>query len=207
MIFNVIKSFINKYIKKFNVKESIIAHDKNHLENLIQQEIKLHGYKCDLNHIDVSNITDMSRLFYKSKFNGNISKWDVSNVKDMSDMFLGSSFNGAISKWNVSNVQLMTLMFKNSQFNGDISEWDVSKVESMTNMFFGSNFTGDLSDWFPYNLDGISHVYNGCEAPVPYWAKINEKTERNKNIMNYQLNKGMNQELNKNNVKNKRFKI
>ena len=63
----------------------IVAKNKEHLKKLMQEEIKLHGYECDLNHIDTSQITDMSSLFRMSQFNGDISKWDTSNVKNMDD--------------------------------------------------------------------------------------------------------------------------
>jgi surface protein len=46
-------------------------------------------------------------MFFRSQFNGNISKWDVSNVEDMSDMFSNSQFTGNISNWDVSNVENM----------------------------------------------------------------------------------------------------
>ena len=52
---------------------------------------------------DVSNVTNMSGMFYQTKFNNDISQWDVSNVRDMSSMFQWSKFNQDISRWNINN--------------------------------------------------------------------------------------------------------
>ena len=69
---------------------------KEELVDIIIKEIKANGPKCSLNHIDTSDITDMSDLFrggemmqywsghpILSKFDGDISDWNVSNVTDM----------------------------------------------------------------------------------------------------------------------------
>lgn len=96
---------------------------KDELINLIKELIKERGYKADLNDIDVSNVTDMSNIFYNSSFDGDISKWNVSKVTTMRGMFTHSNFNGNISKWNVSNVRDMYRMFAGSPLDGKEPSW------------------------------------------------------------------------------------
>ena len=74
---------------------------KQELTELIDDRVSRLGSDCDLNDIDVSQIDDMSKLFYYSDFIGDISKWDVSNVANMSYMFSGSNFNQDISNWKI----------------------------------------------------------------------------------------------------------
>ena len=76
---------IGKNISSFSTY-SCQPKTKEELMSIIVKRIKNEGPKCDLNDIDTSLINDMSYLFYKSNFNGNISNWDVSNVKKMVGM-------------------------------------------------------------------------------------------------------------------------
>ena len=70
----------------------------------------------------------------------NISDWDVSNVTDMSYMFFTCEklkSVGDISKWNVSNVTNMNSMFEFcNSFNQDLSNWDVSSVTDADYIFY-----------------------------------------------------------------------
>jgi len=104
---------------------------------------------------DVSQITDMSNLFYNMAFDQDISGWDVSNVTNMEAMFYMSEFNHPIGEWDVSNVTNMESMFSESKFNQDISQWNVNNVVHMSEMFYDSDFNnGDkperLENW---NID------------------------------------------------------
>ena len=100
---------------------------KIELKEIIKDRINKEGPDCDLNDIDTSLITDMSTLFFDSKFTGDISKWNVSNVRDMSFMFYNSEFNSDISKWDMLNVKDMFGMFYKAKFNQDIANWNIRK--------------------------------------------------------------------------------
>ena len=109
-----------------NVRERIIATDDT-LNDIISQEIRKYGTNADLNHIDVSNVTNMSYMFCNSRFNGDISNWNVSNVTNMSSMFKNSKFNGDISKWlpmlQKNNINLTYLYYNFT--NDELSDIEI----------------------------------------------------------------------------------
>jgi hypothetical protein len=169
------------------MKPKIIANDVRHLRKIIKHEMEINGKNCDLNHIDVSEVTDMQGLFADLEFNGDISQWDVSSVKDMNYMFHASIFNGDISKWNVS------------------------KVENMDHMFSKSKFLGNIEEWTPYKLTLIHPIrlFGTCLPPViiPYWANYKDVESRVIAINAYQLKNGLEEELSSNNIIPKRNKL
>jgi surface protein len=60
---------------------------KNDLIGLLNYAIDYFGNHCDLNWIDISEVTDLSELFFRSNFKGDISKWNTGNVTDMYKTF------------------------------------------------------------------------------------------------------------------------
>ena len=71
-----------------NNTTKVVPTTKEELRAIIEQELEQQGADADLNHIDVSGVTDMSWLFYGLDVrNIKIDKWDTSNVTNMRGMF------------------------------------------------------------------------------------------------------------------------
>ena len=168
-----LKSYIKEQLVEESESDVLRPTRKSELKAIIRHRIEEYGPKCDLNDIDVSRVTDMSDLFFSSKFNGDISQWNVSSVRDMNGMFYNSQFNGDISKWDVHNVESMLNMFNESRFNGDISKWDVSSVETMSGMFANSEFNRDISKWNVRRVKDMSMMFDKSplEGKEPSWYK------------------------------------
>ena len=154
------------------MEEKIVVNNGN-IKRIVNSEIERLGYKADLNHIDVSGVTNMNSLFEGSDFNGDISNWNVSNVKSMDFMFENSKFNGDISNWDVSNVKSVFRMFSNTPFNQDIGNWNVGNVEDMTLMFENSQFNQDISNWDVGNVRDM------------YWMFENSSFNQDIDMWNY----------------------
>ena len=122
-------------------------------------------FNQDISSWDVSNVTDMSRMFALNlSFNQPIGDWDVSNVTDMSTMFLICNFNQPIGDWDVSNVTDMSGMFAETfAFNQPIGDWDVSSVTDMQQMFkYADVFNQPIGNWDVSSVTDMNEMFYGA---------------------------------------------
>lgn len=122
-----------------------------------------HLFNDDIKSWDLSNVTDMSFMFYSANsFNQDIGVWDVSNVTNMESLFVyAESFNKDISSWDVSKVTNMKNLFHFAQsFNMKISSWDVSNVTNMNGLFFNAtSFNQDIGSWNVSNVTDMGRMF------------------------------------------------
>ena len=140
-----------------------IVTDREMLEELIDE---FGNTNHNLSIYCTSKITDMSYLFHSpnssSTFNQYLNSWDVSNVTNMSNMFYGASnFNQSIDLWNVSNVIDMSYMFSGAkEFNQEINDWDVGNVANMASMFANAfSFNKPLNNWNVSNVTDMNRMF------------------------------------------------
>jgi len=109
---------------------------KDELKAIIRQELRRQGPDADLNHIDISDITDMSWLFCcLDVCDIKIDSWNVSNVLTMESMFNGCDrFTGTgLDKWDTSNVVIKANMFRDCDAIVKLPRWYTDFVESDDN--------------------------------------------------------------------------
>ena len=119
---------------------------------------------------DVSNVTDMSTMFYNCSglTSLDLSNWNTSNVTNMGAMFYicGNLTNIDVSNWNTSNVTDMSKMFSGCTklTSLDLSTWDTNKVTNMGTMF--NNCLGltslDLSTWDTNKVTTMQNMFSYC---------------------------------------------
>jgi surface protein len=115
--------------------------------------------------IFTGQVTDMTRLFHTTSFNGDITYWDTSKVVLFPGMFGFSPFNQNISGWDTSSATNMIGMFRDtSAFNQDISGWNTSNVTSMADMFTHSQaFNQDIGSWDTSNVTNMNFMFNSAQ--------------------------------------------
>ena len=129
------------------------------------------GGLVGIDKLNMSKVTDMSNMF-RGQINlayiKDVSNWDVSNVTNMTQVFYNTKKLTSLdlSGWNTSSVTDMKGMFNSCQnlTTLDVSSFDTSKVIDMNNMF--NNCTGltslNLSGFDTSNVTSMSYMFNGC---------------------------------------------
>ena len=89
--------------------------------------------KADLANLDVSNVRDMSNMFWNAAKlkEVDLTGWQTNSVHDFDSMFFGSGIeNLNLSTWNVSNVTDFSYMFANTKNLNvlNISGWKLNKT-------------------------------------------------------------------------------
>lgn len=77
-------------------RETIKATDET-IREIVKSEIERLGNEADLNHIDVSEVTNMICLFEGIDFKGDISKWKIRSQKKLANMY--KSYRKKERKW------------------------------------------------------------------------------------------------------------
>ena len=161
--------------------------------------------QLNLNNWDVSNVNDMSKMFWSSNFNYlDLNDWNTINVKNMYDMFRETRDLETlkVSNWNTSNVTNMTAMFfiypNKEQGNSklkelDVSKWDVSNVEDFRYMFEGQDKLEKLnvSNWNPIKAKSMYYMFHSASSlknlDVSKWDVSNAEQLGGLFVNNYSL--------------------
>lgn len=141
---------------------------KEQLKSIIQDELRLQGPDADLNHIDVSEITNMSWLFcYISIRDIKIDRWNVSNVRTMESMFYGcDNFTGiGLDNWDTENVAIMFNMFHDCDAIVKLPRWYTDFVD------LDHNSGNDSKDEFYWAMTTLALFFIGTIV-IPIIAYI-----------------------------------
>ncbi len=167
-----IRDYIIKYFKQPGTLPPIGEWDVSSVTNMknlfnadfnkLNFQINIYNFNEDISNWNVSNVNDMSKMFYNTSFNQDINKWNVSKVANMTGMFLKNKrFNQPLNNWNVSNVKYMKNMFGFAiKFNQPLNNWNVSNVEYYDYMFANaSSFDQPLNSWNVSSAKSMRYMF------------------------------------------------
>lgn len=126
-----------------------------------------------LGDLNVSNVTDMTCMFYGAgqMTYYDIARWDVSKVESMNHMFCDNFKLRSLdlSNWDVSCIKTMYCMFDDNyklEAIGDVSHWNtISLIDAGGWLNYANSFVGsndgilDLSGWDTHNLKAIGEMF------------------------------------------------
>ena len=126
-----------------------------------------------LKYIDTSKATNLTHMFrYNSNFNNTeyMKNWDVSNVENMSLMFYKSGLSNleGLKNWNTSKVTNMEEMFYETQLTDldGLIKWDTSNVTNMSYMFTNNSKLTNIEGIKNWNVSNVTNM-NSMFANLP----------------------------------------
>lgn len=140
---NITKNDLNElkhWYKQTNLQYHVKS--KGQLLDIIDNLSQISPNDIDLNWIDISNLTDLTRVFAKLKnLNIDCSEWDTRHVEKFNYIFAFSS-NTTIkaNNWQFDGAKEFAGMFymcKTLNVEIDAEHWNSKNVETMKNMFHG----------------------------------------------------------------------
>lgn len=154
------------------------THKVTSMKNMFQvgENYMGNGQLCEilgLGNWDVSNVTDMTCMFYGAgqMTEYDISNWNVSKVESMNHMFCDNFKLRTLdlSNWDVSSVKTMYCMFDDAQSLrtiGDVSHWNTANlIDAGGWLNYAESFVGDnsgfldLSGWNTSNLKTVGEMF------------------------------------------------
>ena len=113
---------------------------------------------------DVSEVTDMSKLFEGfASFNQPLN-WTTSNVTSMISTFEGCSSLNQPLNWNTSKVRNMSWTFKGCSSFNRLLEWDTTNVTSMISTFEGCSSFNQPLKWDTRSVEEMRSAFRGCSS-------------------------------------------
>ncbi len=188
---------LNEYLST-KVKPSIIKATNETIRKIVKDELKRLGMGADLNHIDVSECSELKEIFHNltsdgESFHGDVSKWNVENVTDMYYLFAYCyDFNCDLSGWDVHNVRNMRNLFYNCvRFEGKgLENWKTDSLEIAGSIFCGCDeFNGNVENWNTEKMTNASYMFAHCKKFNRDLSKWNVEKIRQANNMFYECKK------------------
>lgn len=138
----------------------------------------------DLNWIDISNLTDLTRVFAKLKnLNIDCAKWDTRHVEKFNYIFaFSSNTNIKANNWQFDSAKEFDGMFymckKTMNVEIDAEHWNSENVETMKNMFHGctnQNLLHYASKLDIENCVGFEKMFrhSNCKEDLSSWEISN----------------------------------
>lgn len=125
----------------------------------------------DVANWDTGNVVNMGSLFYGLKVgNPDVSNWDVRKVTNMSQMFRGTDeATPNTSAWVTSSLQSPSYMFLNAKkANPDTSNWDMSKVTTLYMMFYRADEANpNTTNWDVSNVTNMYYAFGNTKKANP----------------------------------------